>query len=346
MLKIGSPVDAKQPDGDRHVAVEGPGTEAVVGVLSADVATKLLAAPNAFRDRTLAKFVDADKATLERGGRKITFTKTDGAWKADGLMVETESQELDEFVTRLTKLQAAELVADKPTTDELKKFGLDKPEVKWTLSANGADVLVLLIGKKDSTAQRVYAKTEKGDVVGVLPPDLTGRALAEYRRRKAWDGVDALQMESVEIKRGKAAFLLAKRGPLWIDPAKPADLIDPRAVTELVATLAGLKAERYAVDKDAEVKLFGLEEPEVVITVTQRDGMKRVLELGGAVGGVEGKQVYAKVAAPDRTDVFVLSEADTARLTRERASYLEKKVDEKKDKKEPEKKETEKKDKK
>ena len=325
VLMIGGPADAKQPDGERFVAVEGTGTDAVVGVISADVATKLLAAPNAFRDRTLAKFVDADKLTLERGDRKITFVKADGGWKIDGVAAEAESQELDDFVTRLTKLQAAELVADKPKADELKKFGLDKPEAKWTASSNGADVLVLLIGKKDSTAQRVYAKTEKGDVVGVLPPDLTGRALAEYRRRKAWDGVDALQIESVEIKRGKASFVLAKRGPVWIDPAKPADLIDPRAANELVAALAALKAERFATDKDADEKLFGLAEPEVVITVTQRDGMKKVLHLGGAVGGVEGKQVYAKVADPTRTDVFVLGEADTARMTRERAAYLEKK---------------------
>jgi hypothetical protein len=330
VLKIGSPVDVKLPDGDRHVAVEGAGTDAVVGVISADVAGKLLAAPNAFRDRTLAKFVDADKVTLERGDRKITFVKADGGWKIDGVPAEVESQELDDFVTRLTKLQAAELVADKPKADELKKFGLDKPEAKWTVSANGADVLVLLIGKKDATAQRVFAKTEKGEVVGVLPPDVSSRALAEYRRRKAWDGVDANQTESVEIKRGKASFTLAKRGPLWIDPAKPGDVVDPRAATELVAALAALKAERFAADKDADEKLFGLADPEFVITVTSRDGMKKVLHIGGAVGGVDGKQVYAKVADATRTDVFVLGEADTARLTRDRAAYLEKKEPEKK----------------
>ena len=37
-----------------------------------------------------------------------------------------------------------------------------------------------------------------------------------------------------------------------------------------------------------------------------------------------GKQRYAKVNDPARTDVFLLSEADTAKLTRDRASLLEK----------------------
>jgi hypothetical protein len=50
-----------------------------------------------------------------------------------------------------------------------------------------------------------------------------------------------------------------------------------------------------------------------------------VLEIGGPVGGTDGKQRYARVADKDRTDVFVLTAADTARLTRDRGEYVMKK---------------------
>ncbi len=82
-----------------------------------------------------------------------------------------------------------------------------------------------------------------------------------------------------------------------------------------------MRAERFVADKDANLKLYGLEKPSRVIVVSLVGGMSKTLQLGGEVGGTNGKQVYAKVADADRTDVFILSEADTAKLVRDRAGY-------------------------
>jgi hypothetical protein len=57
--------------------------------------------------------------------------------------------------------------------------------------------------------------------------------------------------------------------------------------------------------------------------VTAKGSPAKTLQLGGPVGGSDGKQVYAKL--PDQPAVFVLSEADTAKLTRERAAFVGKK---------------------
>ena len=65
--------------------------------------------------------------------------------------------------------------------------------------------------------------------------------------------------------------------------------------------------------------------PEATITVLLKDGGKRVLEVGGTVGGTDDKQRYARVVDKGRSDVFVLSEADTARFIRDRAVYVPKK---------------------
>jgi hypothetical protein len=319
VVRIGKPAD--KPEGGRYAVVEGPGDEAVVGVLPAALAQKLTRPPVGFRDHTLARFVDADKAVLERGDRKVTFAKVNGTWKVtDPVQADAEQADLEELAAKLGQLRAEEVVAEK---GDAAKYGLDKPEAKWTLSDGGKDVLVLVIGKKDRN--RAYATTAAGELIGLLSPDVTAKVLGEYRRRKAWDGVDALQVESIEVTRGGAKFQLEKQGAVWVDPARPKDPIDVRAVNELLGTLAGLRVERYAIDREADPKLFGLDEPEGTITVTQRDGSKRVLHLGGAVGGTDGKQVYARVADPARTDVFVLSEADTARLTRDRGVYGERK---------------------
>ena len=97
------------------------------------------------------------------------------------------------------------------------------------------------------------------------------------------------------------------------------------AVNELLGTLGALRVERYASDKDADPKLYGLENPEEKITVSSPGGMRKVLEIGSVVGGTDGKQRYGRVIDKDRSDVFVLSAADTIRLTRDRALYVMKK---------------------
>ncbi|MCE9565343.1 MAG: DUF4340 domain-containing protein [Planctomycetes bacterium] len=320
-LRIGNAVDAAKPDGDRYAAVDSPAAEIIVGVLPAVTANKLLSPPLAFRDRTLANFVDVDKAVFERGDRKITFAKTGAMWKVTEPVAADAEAALAELLVDLGGLRADVWVGEKGK--DSKEYGLDKPEAKWTLSYGDKAVLVLLIGKKVADG-RVAVAADGKELIGLLTPTLSARVLAEYRARRVWT-VDAAQTEGVEVSLGSATFAFEKAGPQWVDPAKPGDMLDVRFVNELIGTLGALRAERYAVDKDADVKLFGLEKPEATITAISRRGQKATLEIGGVVGGTDGKQRYARVAGKDGGEVFVLSAADTARLTRERTMYTLKK---------------------
>ena len=85
-----------------------------------------------------------------------------------------------------------------------------------------------------------------------------------------------------------------------------------------------MKAERYVADAKADLAVYGLDKPAFVVAVVGRGGVTKSLAIGGPEGTSGGKQRYAKVNDPARTDVFLLSEADTAKLTRDRASLLEK----------------------
>ncbi len=324
VLRLGKPVDAAKPAGDRFAAVEAPGADAAVAVLPAAFANKLLAPPVSFRDRALARFVDADKLELVRGPRKVTFAKVNGTWKVTSpLASDAEQAALDDLVGELARLRASDWVAEKPAPADLKTFGLDNPEATWIVS-NGDKVELKLVVGKSTPDGRAYALAGASGMVALLGKAETTKVLAEYRVRKPWV-LDAFQAESVEITRGDKLFMLQKRGAGWVDPGGPADVIDPRAVTELLGALTALRVERYAVDADGDAKLFGLEKPEVTIAVTTKDGPRRVLEIGGPVGGTDDKQRYARVVDKGRSDVFVLSAADTARFTRDRAVYVQKK---------------------
>lgn len=321
-LRIGNYVNSVALDGDRFATVESPNAEVIVGVLPAVLVNKLLAEPIAFRDRSLAKFVDADRAVLESGDRTVTFAKFGATWKVvEPIATATESAELEALVADLGRLRADTWVAEKKSAD-LKLFGLDRPEVKWTFSNGDATVLILLLGKR-TTDGRVHATTDKAELIGLLDRSLTTRVMAEYRKRKPWD-VDVAQVTEIEIAAAGGTFRLEKAGATWTDPTKTDDPINAVEVTGLLGTIGGLRVERYALDHNADPKLFGLGKPEVTLTVTA-GAARHVLELGGVVGGTRGKQRYARVVEKERSDVFVLSEADTLRLTRDRSEYLMKK---------------------
>jgi Domain of unknown function (DUF4340) len=314
-LKVGKPVDEKNPTGDRFVQTgTGP-----VKVLAGAVANRLLAEPVKFKDKLLGKFVDADKVTIARGDRKAEFAKVNGTWKMTSpVATDAEQGDLDALIAAAAKLRADELVAEKPA--DLKQYGLDKPTATVTFFNGDKEVLGVLLGKKDADGRRAFAKLANGEAVALLDAGLTAKLLGEYRKRAVWSGVDASQVQAIAVSAGDANFAFTKAGPAWLDPQKADDLPDPAKVTDTLAALAALKAERFAADKDADLKLYGLDKPSRVIVVTQPTGAK-TLHLGGEVGGTNGKQVYAKVDEKDRTDVFVLSEKDTAALTRDRGGY-------------------------
>lgn len=317
VVQVGKPADAAKPDGDRFVRIDKAGP---VKVLAGPLANKLLADPIKFKDKALASFVDADKVTVTRGDRTATFAKVDGTWKMTApTAADAEQAELDDLINTAAKLRADELAAEKPA--DLKPFGLDAPQAKLTFYNGDKEVLSVLVGKFDGDTKRAFGKVAKGDAVAVFDTALTGKLLNEYRKKAVWTGVDAAQVQSLVVSAGSANFAFSKVGPMWIDPAKPDEAIDTAKVTDTLAALAGLKAERFVADKDADLKLYGLEKPSRVIVVRSPNGEAKTLHLGGEVGGTSGKQVYAKVADPGRTDVFVLSEADTVKLVRDRSGY-------------------------
>lgn len=323
VVKIGAVVDKESPaarPADRFVLVDG---SAVVGVLAGDLAQRLLAGPLHFRDRGLARFPDADKAVLERGPRKATFAKIDGTWKLTApVETEAEQADLEDFINALARLRADELVAEKPA--DLKPFGLDKPEARWHFLSGDKEVLGLLVGSHEKTKSgsgpRCYAKLATGDLVFLLDPRITGRALGEYRKRTLWTGLDAAQVEALHYGRADNPFTLEKMDQTWQVVGKPDVKVKAEAVSETLAALAGLRAERFVIDQGADLKLYGLEPPQLVLEARTRTG-KRILHVGRPEG--ESKRYYARLPEEKRTDVFVISEADAAKIVRELIAFTQ-----------------------
>jgi hypothetical protein len=322
-ILIGGPLDPKAPNGERYVMVPPVATDAtapvVVGVLAAPLAGRLLATPLGFRDRTLARFPDADRLTVARGDRTATFQRQGGTWRMTApVAAEAEQGELDELLNSLSQLRADELITEKAT--DLKPFGLDPPELALALSNGEQPVLTLLLGNGEKSGNRITAKTSASDLIGWLDAGLSARVRSEFRRRAIWTDLDASQAEAFSITpRGGPNGAFRKGNGGWSDAIKPVESVDQSKVTEMVAALANLRAERYVVDgPNAKPELYGLATPAQVLVLSVRGNPPRTLHLGGFVANSNKKQVYARVMDPERPEIFVLSEADTAKLMQTR----------------------------
>jgi hypothetical protein len=299
-----------------------------VAVLPGSLVEQLTGAPLAFRDRTIARFGDADRLQLDRGPRHAVFRKIDGSWKLiEPLQGDAEQDLLDDFLNRLTRLRAATLVAEKPDADALKKYGLDRPEATWRVQSGDKEVLNLQIGnpeakevdRRDAGPTRRYARLAKSGVVFLLDARLSQKVLDEYRPRTVWTPpLDAVEIESLNYRYNRSPFLLEKSGSTWQAVGRPSAKINTATVEDTLAALAGSKLSRYAVDKDANLALFGLDNPELVLEIATRSG-KRVLRLGNVEGSSKGR--YARIQDSDRGGVFVLDEETCVRIMRDLSAF-------------------------
>jgi hypothetical protein len=75
------------------------------------------------------------------------------------------------------------------------------------------------------------------------------------------------------------------------------------------------------VDKGADLALYGLDKPQLILEVQTPTG-KRVLHVGRPEG--ESKRYYALTPDRNKDAVFVLSEADGTKIVRDLAGFTQK----------------------
>jgi hypothetical protein len=309
-VKIGKPTgDSTAPD-DRYAQVDQGTT---VMVLPGSLVRRLTAPPLEFRNRNLVRFPDADRITLTRGNRKAVFSKVDGSWKlTQPVQADAEQADLDDFLNQAAHLHAEELIADKPTN--LSQYGLDRPQARWQFQTGDKMVLDLIIGKVQGS--RCFAKLGQGDVVFLLSAPMTTRVLGEYRSRSVWPPLDAVQIERLSYG-GEHPFTLEKADQDWRVTGKSVK-VRPETIRDTLDAFAGLKATRYVADTDPDLKLYGLEPPQLIIEIQTPSG-KRVIHIGRREG--ESGRYYARVPEPNSMSVFIIAESDASRILRPLASF-------------------------
>jgi len=168
-------------------------------------------------------------------------------------------------------------VADPGTP--LAAYGLEPPRARVTVSLEGGGEESVALGTDNPFDASVYVRAGQGGVDRVsgaarwsLEKDLLD--LRDKRLLPIEEGA----VTRLEVKGGKASYVLAREGGGWRLASPQADLADEAAVGRILGALRDLRATRFA-DAPGPDRDFGLDRPRWTVKVTDPSG-ERLLVVG------------------------------------------------------------------
>ncbi len=232
------------------------------------------------RDKALIKIArdKVDGVEVNVSAKPIQFAKDGSDWKiTKPIAARADFSSVEGLVGRIETAQMKSIVTDQASPEDLKKYGLDKPEVTVTINQGSARAVVEIGGKAGEDA--VYARDlSKGSVVTLdksLAEDLK-KGVDDYRRKDVFE-FRAFNATRAEFTRGSQTLVLErvkgqgdKAQDSWrrVSP-NPAD-VDKSKVESLLAGLADIRATSFT---DSIAKT-GLDKPAMTVLVKFEDGKK------------------------------------------------------------------------
>jgi hypothetical protein len=219
----------------------------------------------ALREKKILK-IDREKVDgleVSDGTNGFQFAKSGTEWKiVKPVMARAEFGQIEGIVERLATAQMQALTTD--SSDDLKKYGLDKPTATMTLSTGGMKT-TLTLGKTENAV--VFAKDSTRPMIFTVAPTLKTdviKTLSDYRRKDMFDG-RSFNANKIEIHRGSDLVTLEKMTKDGKDAWKKADGkdADTSKVEDLLGKLTALRAQSFDSVANAALK-----SPAMVVTLT------------------------------------------------------------------------------
>jgi hypothetical protein len=202
-------------------------------------------------------------------------------------------QTAEGIVSALQFARIRSTVDEKPSAEALKTFGLDRPTVEVTASAEGMPPLTVRLGVENPYDSSAYLQRE-GDPKVYAVDGSTRSSLNKNTfdlRDRDVLAVRDLGVTRIDVRGKTHAWTLAR------DPGQPYAFVRPAkedadtpAVSSWLGSLRSIKASRYLEDTPAERKRTGVEKP--VAEATFQRGTTETVRVRLAAGKAETDPVY------------------------------------------------------
>jgi hypothetical protein len=253
--------------------------------------------------------VDRDKinaVTIQNTDTKIELKKdANNAWQLESPVKDrADSMAINQLFTSIETLRHDAAIgadgkgADK---DQIKEFGVSKPDTRITFTSPEKSV-ELLLGKDAAVEGKVYARVEGANTIYVIPNDLKNQAtkkVDDFRDRKLTD-LNTAQVNKIILKRGADELELEKKDQHWslVKPLKARG--DDSKIGDVVSQAVTARIDTFIHD-DGNPATYGLDQPRATVSLF-KEGSKEpvVLQIGGNPKEEKDKEkVYARLSTRD-----------------------------------------------
>ncbi len=254
------------------------------------------------RDKQIVTFQDDDVQRIDivsgDGAAPTTLVRKDkDSWTVQPGDKPADPTEVRSYLSSLRTTRATDFPDDAPT--DLAKYGLDKPRLTVTVATgkDGAETQSLLLGAEGTqgSTKEVYAKRANQPTIygiGDWTVKSLGKTAGDFRDKTvlAFDTSRVAKL-TIERKEGNGATLVRGADGKWsVDPSagkKP----NETAMSRYVDDAHELRGASIAAEPAGDLKAFGLDAPDVRVTLADKDGQP----IGTIVGAKhDGKYFVAR----------------------------------------------------
>lgn len=249
------------------------------------------------RDKSIFRFnrEDVEKVVVRSPGGELALARaSEDLWNVTTPSIcRADRYKASGLVSRFETGRMEEIVSE--SGEDLKGYGLDKPQYQLELQLKGGRARKLFVGKeKDS---RFYARNPARPFVYLIASTLVDdlkKDFSEYRSKRLFD-FSTYQVTKFQLGARVLEKTRVDDKDQWKETAPESKEVDRTAVEDLLYKLNGTDAESFAADRVDNPKTYGMDAPAVTISVWSNEG-KNVEEL--KVGKV-GDSVYARRKGDD-----------------------------------------------
>jgi hypothetical protein len=228
---------------------------------------------------------------------------------------------LDSVINALSGMRAVEFVSEEKTAQDLKDYGLDKPEVEAALSTPASNqVVVFLLGKKDD---KVYATTSLSDkVIRVEPQVLTDLdKKPEDLRERGVDIFNAWEAEGLRVKTAAVDLALSKdKQGAWRFESGGKGEADPSKVESFIRQVDSLSAKEF-IDRPEPLAAYGLDRPQAEIRIRVKELEDKTREVTVLAGSEDKAKKEIVVRNPRLSYLLRVDSAFLAELPQKAADW-------------------------
>jgi hypothetical protein len=259
---------------------------------------------------------DVESLSIAYAGAEVRLQRQPaGRWQLVApVRAAAEPLAVSRVLSSLADARVTRTIAERPTPQELKEFGLDPPWARVSVTlTNGVTLPTVLVGAKSPVGHSAYARREPGSAVLLTSAALVtelDRKPADFRSKRLLD-LDRTSLKEIRVERPRGAFALVKKGADW-------HLVEPRAeraaqpaAGALLSALEQLTARELIDVREPELRRYGLEPPRLRVSVaTEKERQEIVF---GALPA-KGEIYAARAGVPT---VYVLAPGALAELQRD-----------------------------